>query len=629
MRRATRRALASSLAMVACGATLTACFEEPSPHEAVQTFLVGWQSGDYAAAAARTDGDPAKVAKAIEDAGVHLDAASFRFKLLGITRSGGNAQADFTAEVDLGENNPLFTYNGKLPLHLVERHWKVRWSPSVLHPKLQEGQRFAVETVSEGRKPIVDREDKPLQTDEPLRVATVTPAKLDNPQRLVQELAAVTGFPQDRLLRQVLSAPPNSQVPLVTFGRDKYAQLASKLDIRGLEMKDETQPVGPDSPAQIVGRVSAVTAENVQQLGGPQRAGDSVGLNGLQKHYQDMLTGSTSTRVITVDLKTQQPVAELGKWPGRSNSSVSTTIDSAVQGAADSAVAGGVNPTALVAVQASTGQVLAVGTKDMHQEKDALAGKFPAGTAFSMVAADALAKSDVSTKQRLACPPVRSVGGAQFQQPGAAGGAAPTLQANFAGACTTALASLARRVDAKELAASTAAFGIGAKWKLPLKSFAGSVPVIRSDADKAKVITGQNVQVSPLSMALAAGAAASGTWRPPVLVTRPPSIEQTAGSPVTPPPTAVPLDPKSLSTIKSLMRAGVTSGTAKPADAGSGPRVYGIAAPAGGDAQGRKRFSWFVGWRGDVAVSVLVEGGDTTAAATIAGRFLQTAKAPS
>ncbi|WP_093169902.1 penicillin-binding transpeptidase domain-containing protein [Sinosporangium album] len=634
MRRRTQRALASSLALVACGATLTACFEEPSPHEAVRGFLVGWQTGDYESAARRTDGDPAKVARAIEDVGVHLDAASFRFRIMGLRHTGGASEADFKAEVDLGENNPLWEYDGKLPLHLVDGHWKVRWSPSVLHPQLKEGQRLAVSPTTEGRKPINDRNERALQTDEVLHVATVTPSKLDDPAKLVQQLSEVTGFPQDRLLRQVLSSPPNDPVSLVTFGRGRYSQIESKLRAlapQGLRIERVTQPVAPASPVQIVGRVSAVTAETVQQLGGPQRAGDSVGQGGLQQYYQDMLTGSTGTRVITVDLKTNEQVAELHKAQGRVNSSVSTTLDTGVQAAADAAVSVGAQPAALVAVHAPTSEILAVGTKGMNQAKDALAGKFPAGTAFSMVAVDSLVKAGIDAKQKLPCPTERSVGGAQFQQVGAAGGA-PTLQSNFANACVTALASLARRVDAKALSDSAAAFGIGATWQLPLKSFPGAMPKVNSDAAKAKVIAGQNVEVSPLSMALVAGAAASGTWKPPVLVTKPTAPPPGAAATPAPVPASEPiqLDAKSLETIKSFMRAGVTRGTAQAAEVQGGQRVHGIAAPAlGTRGNNRTKFAWFIGWRGDLAVAVLLQGGEPGDAAAVAGRFFQNAKAPS
>ncbi|MFF0244613.1 penicillin-binding transpeptidase domain-containing protein [Streptosporangium sandarakinum] len=621
-----RRAVAAALTLVATAPLLSACLEEPSAHEAVRDFLVGWQTGDYAAAARRTDGDEKVVRRALEDAKVQLDAASFRFRLTGLRAGQGDrdeeAEADFAAEVDLGENNPLWEYDGKLPLRLVNGQWKVHWSPSVLHPELHEGQRFAVDIKPQGRNPIEDRTGDPLQQVTTLYVANVTPAELKNPSEVCERLAKVTGFPQDRLLSRIRSARPDAAVPLATFGGRRYAQLESQLKaIPGITIAKDPQPLAPDSPKQIVGIVSAVTADLQQQLGGPQRAGDTVGRTGLQKAYQEYLTGSTETSVITLDVKTTKKVAELHKWEGRPTSPVRTTLDRGVQKAADDALLG-VTPGMLVAVQASTGEVRAVGaTKEYHQEKDALAGRFHPGSAFSLMAVEGLIKAGTNFKQKLACPAERSVGGARFRQSGPPAPSTPTVQGAFATGCVTALTSLARKVDGAELAAGAAKFGLGTHWNLPLSTFSGSIRPLKGDAATARAIAGQNVLVSPLTMALVAGAVASptGTWHPPVLVTDPKEPDPSAETKPVTPPAQIKLDDRTVATLRTLMRAGVTSGSAAAAAAPGDP-VYGVTATA---VRGRKPLAWFVGWQGDTAVAVLMESTDPAAGATVAGRFFR------
>ncbi|MBB5962043.1 penicillin-binding transpeptidase domain-containing protein [Planomonospora venezuelensis] len=621
-----RRAAAAALTLVATAPMLSACFEEPSAHEAVRDFLVGWQTGDYTMAARRTDGDAQKVRQSLEDAKVHLDAASFRFALKGIRRTGEQAQADFAAEVDLGENNPLWEYDGRLPLHLVDGEWKVRWSPGVLHPELREGQRFAVKVEPEDRYPIEAQDRDPLQELANLHVASVIPARLNDPEKVCEQLSKVTGFPKDRLLSRIMSAVPNMQVPLITFGRTRFAQLRPELEaIEGIQFSIREQPVAPASPKQIVGTVTAVTPEIELLLGGPQRAGDTFGRDGLQKAYQEYLTGSTETSVVTVDLKTLETAAELAKWrPGRTAAPVRTTLDRRVQQAADSALATGARGM-LVAVQGSTGEVRAVSsTREYHQETDVLAGKFPAGTTFSIMAVEGLLKAQVDLKQKIACPADRTVGGSRFRQVGPPAGSEPTLRGNFASACVTALASLARLVGPAELSAGAEKFGIGAPWTLPLKSFSGSMQPLNNDAATARAIAGQNVSVSPLSMALVAGAVSSGTWRPPVLVIDPktPDLSAEAEQPSKPVP-PVTLDEKTVTTLRSLMRTGVTSGSARAAAAPGDP-VHGITAAVSREG---KQLSWFVGWQGDVAVAVLVEGSDPGAGAAVAGRFFQNLRA--
>ncbi|MBB4705813.1 penicillin-binding transpeptidase domain-containing protein [Sphaerisporangium siamense] len=625
-----RRTLSAGLACAVLVPTASACFAEPSPHDAVSEFLVGWQTGRYDDAAGRTDGDPKVVGKALEDTGVQLDAASIRFSLKGLTTDGDSAVADFRAQVDLGDNNPLWQYDNKLPLHLVDGRWKVRWSPSVIHPELHPGQRFAVEVSTEGRQPIEDRNGDPLQREATLYVAGVYPARVKDPVGVCERLYHLTGFPQDRLLSRIRSAPPQDFVPLVTFGGRKYAQLRDRLDeIPDLTIDKKSQPVAPAEPADIIGKVGAITPETEQQLGGPQLAGDTVGQGGLQKAYQDQLTGSTGTKVITYDLKTNEPVAELAKWPGRTNTtSVKTTIDKGVQRAADLAVSG-TAPATLVAVKASTGEILAVGAHEMDQLRDGLAGRFPPGSTFSIVALEALLRAGVDLRQKVPCPADRTVGGARFQQASVPSGGSLTIRTGFAQGCVTALASLARRVDAAELSQTAARFGVGVGWSLPLRSFSGTVPQAAGDAAKAKIIAGQTVRVSPLTMALVAAAVKSGTWRPPTLVTSPSAPDAAAQAPPAPQPGPMALDTATLDDLRGLMRAGVASGSAAAA-AAPGEDVYGVSSGVAYVYKKRPRpLSWFVGWQGDVAVAVVTEAADPGASARIAGQFFRgTATAP-
>jgi len=606
-----RRILAATVMLTVVSTTLTGCLEEASPHDAVRDFLVGWQSNDYELAASRADGDPAAVRKALADAKLQLDAASFRFRIKSLTVEGDTSRAEFGVEVDLGDNNPLWTYDSVLPLRMRDGVWKVEWSPSVLHPQLKEGQRFAVKAEPKPRQPVVDRASEPLQQDMFLYVSGVVPAQLgDRAEEVVKQLSEITGYAQDRLLSRIRSAPPNETVPLITFGRTRYQSVKQKLDaIPEVKTVAEKQPVDPADPKQIVGKVSALTPETEQKLGGPQRAGDSIGQSGLQQAYQGYLTGSTETQVIILDLETGEEVASLQQWPGRQNRSVRTTIDSGVQAAAERAVSS-TRTSALVAVDRRTGEIRAVSTRGLHQEKDALAGRFPAGTTFSIVAADAILKAGVQTKQKLPCPAERTVGGARFVHASEVTGSSRSFQENFAQGCVTALASLARRVSGEDLTRSAKTFGIGQPWRLPLKSFSGSLPSFGSDADKAKAIAGQNVQVSPLSMALVAAAVSSGTWRPPVLVPSPDAPDAAAEAEPAPQPPPQQLDPAVRKALTAMMKAGA-QGT--PAQAGRG-RVYGVTSAA----TGKENNAWFVGWQGDLAISVFTRNYDPAA---VAGSF--------
>jgi membrane peptidoglycan carboxypeptidase len=118
------------------------------------------------------------------------------------------------------------------------------------------------------------------------------------------------------------------------------------------------------------------------------------------------------------------------------------------------------------------------------------------------------------------------------------------------------------------------------------------------------------VLVSPLGMATVAAEVAAGTGRSPVIL--PTSAPATWQAPVS---------GTELQELRGLMRLAVKSGSASAADLPGAP-VYG---QAGVVQSGKHSFlSWFVGYRGSLAVAVLETGGSASqAAAALAGSFLK------
>jgi cell division protein FtsI/penicillin-binding protein 2 len=194
----------------------------------------------------------------------------------------------------------------------------------------------------------------------------------------------------------------------------------------------------------------------------------------------------------------------------------------------------------------------------------------------------------------------------------AAASTTSTFASDFAAGCGTAFATLSRTLSASQFTAVERAFGIGSSWNLKEPSFSGSASPASGPADLAAQTIGQSgVLMSPLGMAMVAAEVDSGVGRPPQLVV--------GGTPGT---WSVPLSASSLTELRQLMRLAVVSGAAHPAEL-KGAQVYGQAGTVKTGA--RSYLSWFVGYRGDMAVAV-IESGTTAdqAAAALAGSFLKT-----
>ena len=145
---------------------------------------------------------------------------------------------------------------------------------------------------------------------------------------------------------------------------------------------------------------------------------------------------------------------------------------------------------------------------------------------------------------------------------------------------------------------------------------------------------------SPLAMAAVAAAIDAGTWRPPHLLASSAGAATAAAAGAGPSTTTAanagpstttagaappPLDPGVVQTLRQLMGEVVASGTGTPAQVPGGPPVAGKTGTAEfGPGNPPATHAWFIGFRGDLAFAVLVEGGGVggRVAAPVAARFL-------
>ncbi|MQA84378.1 MAG: hypothetical protein GEV03_07090 [Streptosporangiales bacterium] len=623
-------------AVVAIG-VLTGCAAEPFPQVIVRDFLLAWQDERYRAAASYTTGDRQTVTDGLRDAAAQLGADGMEFGLGRIRQQSDSATARFTVQVDLMEGTgPQWSYQGRVSLRRVNGVWKILWSPSVIHPGLGPGQRLAVATDVPRREPILDTAGRPLVRPTPVVTVGVRPGAQPQTSRAVHTLARLTRLDGDHALALIRSAPDNTFVPLVTLERSAYRRLRPALaKVEGLRFHKGQLPLAPAPKFAdaLLGRVGPATKESLRDIGTPYRVGDNVGLSGLQLAFQRSLGGTPDTKVVA-----QGPDGRaekvLQRWPGKPAKPVRTTIDRRIQAAAEKALADVSHPASLVAVEASSGKVLAAANRH-PPSNSAFTGRYPPGSVFQLVSSAALLRTGLTVDARIPCPPQRIVGGEVFRNSsGSPELSAPAFRASFATSCTTAFVGLARRLPAAELSSTARLLGVGESWSLPVDAFTGSLPPPRSDAQKAAYMIGEGpVRVSPLTMALAAGAIDSGTWRPPELVTDP-----STGSPARA-KGGHRLPEQQARALRALMRSSVKAGTADAADL-PGSRVYGLAGAATeGSGPTEKTYDWFVGFRGDIAFALVLHGEGVDepqrfqvaadggiaegAAAEIAARFLQ------
>ncbi len=213
------------------------------------------------------------------------------------------------------------------------------------------------------------------------------------------------------------------------------------------------------------------------------------------------------------------PEETLLKKGGRAGRPLRTTLSTDVQRAAESALEGD-DPAALVAVQPSTGDILAVANRPADSSYDrALEGLYPPGSTFKVVTTAALLARGLDTGATVECPRTITVGGRSFKNfEGSAAGAVPFSE-DFAQSCNTAFISLTSRLPADALQTTARDFGLGEPLKLGLPAAEAKVPPGDDLVARASAMIGQNKTLaSPLDMAGVAATLAAGRWHAPRLL---------------------------------------------------------------------------------------------------------------
>ncbi|WP_256966308.1 penicillin-binding transpeptidase domain-containing protein, partial [Streptomyces griseiscabiei] len=282
-----------------------------------------------------------------------------------------------------------------------------------------------------------------------------------------------------------------------------------------------------------------------------------------------------------------------------------TTISASRQAAAEKAVKKH-GESSVVAVQPSTGQILAVANNRQDGFNAAFQGELPPGSTMKIVTAAMLIDNGVTSINGPApCPDTATWQSQTFKNlPGLKADESATLANSFMRSCNTAFIKL---IDEKPLSDASLTeeaqerFGIGRDdWKTGIVSMDGKVPPSGGPNRAANAIGQGDVLMNPLNMASITSTAITGTFRQPYLVS--PKLDDRELA------TARGLSDSTASQLKQMMRLTATQGTAATVMQGLSGDIGAKTGSAEIDGQAVAD-SWFTGFRGDVAAAAMSEGG--------------------
>jgi cell division protein FtsI/penicillin-binding protein 2 len=584
---------------------------------AVERFDRAWARGADAAAGRETD-HPAIAAKALIANRRGLDGATVSPRVISVklTDVGALAQVRVTWKV------PRFgawSYRNAIPVReLASGSWRVAWTPRLVYPTLTAKTRLGTERDEPKRAPILDRTGKEILGDRPVVDVGLQRDKVTNIRATANALAKLVGVNAAAFVAQVRGAGPKQFVVALTLRPGDYKPLAARLKkIPGADAISTTLPITPthEFARALLGAIGTATAEQVKTSKRGLAAGDLVGQWGLEQQYDTHLAGTASLHIITRDRATGVALDTLATHQGRAPQVLRTTLSTRVQNAAEAALGSSTAPSAIVVEQPSTGDVLAVANRPTETTFDrALAGAYAPGSTFKVITTASLLEHGFDPGSSVPCPPTILVDGRSFRNFEGESGGSSTFDEDFAISCNTAFISLAPRLSATSLTKTALEFGLGRNKNLPFGTASSHVPPSTSAVSHAAMMIGQDrIVATPLAMAGVAATVASGRWRAPRLLKTDPKVSGAV------------LPTRDLSTLRTLMRLVVTSGSGDALASTPGAPACKTGTAEFGSGTPPPTHAWFICFRGDLALSVLVERGHSggSVAAPIAARFFR------
>jgi cell division protein FtsI/penicillin-binding protein 2 len=512
-----------------------------------------------------------------------------------------SATASLDVRWDLGQGR-LWSYLGEVGLHRTAGGdgpaWTVTWAPTVVHPQLAARQRLVLSTSAADPAPVVDRAGVPL-----LQATPVVSVLLDRLQ--AGDLPTVTGS---------LAAALSPIEPSIT------AQSITDGAARTPDGRAYTVAVLRDTDYQTVKNaiheLPGLRFTTSQRLLAPDAGFARQVLPAVRTGMAAQLDGVPGWSVAVVDAA-GGAVAALAEEAPKPGTTVTVALDRAIQTAAEDAVEPLPQQAMLVAIQPSTGYLLAVAQNGAADAAGALAltGRFPPGSTFKIITGLAgIEQAALKADSPVACPGQTVIGGRPVpNEDNFDLGTVPLTRA-FAKSCNTTFATIGAGLAPEALTTAALQLGLGADFAVPtLTTVTGSVPPAPDLVQRAEDAFGQGqVLASPLGMAIVAATVAHGTAVVPQLLPgRPTEVTKAATAP----------DPAALEQVRAMMRAVVTEGTATALN-GLG-EVRGKTGTAEFTNDGTRAHGWFAGYRGDLAFAVLiVDAGSSAPAVATAGRFL-------
>jgi hypothetical protein len=443
-----------------------------------------------------------------------------------------------------------WTYDLQGSIRKLAIGWRISWEPTLVMPQLDSKRTVKlVRTYATPPPKVIDTVGEPLLTQQVINVIKLDPSKTGDPAGSANALADAIAP-----VAPLITGPSLMQQIPVAQGKPIIAVNLRESDFEVLQPRIEPIP--------------GVVVEKQPQLITADRRTWSPLVDALRKVWQDNQEAHAGWGVQLFE-PDGKFVTQLAGQQGPPGPDIAATLDQKLQRAAEDAVVDVGTPASLVAIQPSTGAVVAVAQNDQASAQGSVAftGAYPAGGTeelFKAVAAIVKKKAP-------------------------------------------------QDVSVQDTAEAAAMLGVGIGFQVPgLDQTTGRLPIGGRGVEQVRQGGADPILASPFGMAIAAAAIDRAAVAPPMIE---------IGRAATTEAQLAPLPGEVVDRLRQLLRD----------DAGVGPQTAALRRYANVSAYTATAGTsgWLLGFMGDLAFAIHIDDVDSgDATARMAARMLQSLATP-
>jgi penicillin-binding protein 3 len=370
-------ALGLVLLMIASG-----CGKEPKPEDALADYLAKWEEGkyeemyDFLSAGTKESISKEDFVTKYEKIFSGVEASNVKVQPTDEKNEETN-EYGYEVKMDTVVGEYKYKHTAKLVKEgeKSEAKWLVEWNPSLIFPKMTDGDTVSVKSDKAVRGQIYDRNNEGLAVNEKAYELGVVPGKLGSDLEAAKNnVAKLFNMSVEDVQKKLDQkwVKEDSFVPfmIIPLGEsvETYIQTpgvkANTVTVRTYPLKEAT--------AHVVGYVGEITKEELDEKKGKgYTAADTIGKAGLEQLAEEKLRGQNGGKIqiVGADKKVKETLIERKAQPGED---LRLTIDGKMQAAIYKEVQNDASSTA--AVHPTTGEVLALVSSPAYDPNKLLRG---------------------------------------------------------------------------------------------------------------------------------------------------------------------------------------------------------------------------------------------------------------